>query len=267
MSKPNAPQPPDYVGAANAQGSANLEAARASAKLSNPNLITPYGTQTVSYGTGDQADVPTITQTLSPQEQQILNSQLQTQLGLGGLAQSGIGTLQGMMGKQFDTNGLPVSQVNAGQTAQDAIMARLQPQVSQDREMLSSQLANQGIPIGSQAYSDAMRIQNQKENDLYSQAALQGIGVGQQARQQALSEQLTTRELPLNEITALMSGSQVQLPGSAPYQGQNAAAGNLLGAAQSQGQAANQQYGMNTSQYNANMGGLYGLGGSYLASK
>lgn len=50
MSKPKAPPPPDYVGAAQAQGIANVEAARTSAKLSNPNVINPYGKQTVTYG-------------------------------------------------------------------------------------------------------------------------------------------------------------------------------------------------------------------------
>jgi hypothetical protein len=50
MSKPKAPPAPDYVGAAQAQGAANVDAARVSAKLSNPNIINPYGKQTVTYG-------------------------------------------------------------------------------------------------------------------------------------------------------------------------------------------------------------------------
>jgi hypothetical protein len=60
--KPPSPAPaPDYTGAAIAQGAANVDAARASAKLSNPNVYSPYGTQLVSY----DGDIPTIRQTLN----------------------------------------------------------------------------------------------------------------------------------------------------------------------------------------------------------
>lgn len=259
-SKP--PDPPDYTSAAKEQGEANLEAAVASAKLSNPNYVTPYGTQTVQYGLNGDPHVPTVTQTFSPEEQQIFDANTQARLGLGQVSNMGIGVVQDVMGSEYDPSNLPQQALNPGQTAQDAIMSRLQPQIQQDREMQASTLANQGIPLGSEAYENAMRVQGQQENDMYTQAALQGMGIGQQARQQALSEQLTLRELPLNEVTALMSGSQVQLPGSSPYQGQNASAGNLMGAAQAQGAGANQQYGMQVAGQNANMGGLYGLGAS-----
>jgi len=60
-----APAAPDYAGAAVAQGAANLESARATAKLSNPNMYTPYGTSLVSY----EGDVPTVRQTLTPTAQ------------------------------------------------------------------------------------------------------------------------------------------------------------------------------------------------------
>lgn len=48
--KGKAPKAPDYAAAAKEQGQANLDAARATAKLNNPNIINPYGTQTVTYG-------------------------------------------------------------------------------------------------------------------------------------------------------------------------------------------------------------------------
>lgn len=50
MSSPKMPAAPDYVGAAREQGAANVDAARVSAKLGNPNITNPYGTQTVKYG-------------------------------------------------------------------------------------------------------------------------------------------------------------------------------------------------------------------------
>ena len=45
-----APPAPDYKGQAEAQGQANVDAARVSSKLSNPNVVSPYGVQTVTYG-------------------------------------------------------------------------------------------------------------------------------------------------------------------------------------------------------------------------
>ena len=46
MDKPSPPASPDYVGAAQQQGQNNIDMA----KMTNPNVVTPYGTQTVSYG-------------------------------------------------------------------------------------------------------------------------------------------------------------------------------------------------------------------------
>ena len=45
----SAPPVPDYVGAAKQQGQDNLTAAKQSNIMSNPNMYTPYGNQTVTY--------------------------------------------------------------------------------------------------------------------------------------------------------------------------------------------------------------------------
>jgi hypothetical protein len=58
MGKSASPPPaPDYVAAAKEQGTQNQAAAQQSALLSNPNMYTPFGTQTVKYSdpTFDQA--------------------------------------------------------------------------------------------------------------------------------------------------------------------------------------------------------------------
>ena len=47
---PSPPPAPDYTGAAVAQGQANLDAARLTARLSNPNISTPLGGQRVTFG-------------------------------------------------------------------------------------------------------------------------------------------------------------------------------------------------------------------------
>ena len=49
-SSPKPPPAPDYAAAAQQQGQANLDAARLTARISNPNINTPYGGQRVSFG-------------------------------------------------------------------------------------------------------------------------------------------------------------------------------------------------------------------------
>jgi len=44
------PPVPDYMALAKQQGQENLKAGEASSRLSNPNMITPFGTQTITYG-------------------------------------------------------------------------------------------------------------------------------------------------------------------------------------------------------------------------
>jgi hypothetical protein len=158
------PPTPDYVGAAKQQGIDNLAAAKQSNLMSNPNMYTPFGNQTVSYSsptfdqgsydaalakynagnldrnsfmrqgnpegdttTGatyfDQAGydaaqakrgaaptregymtgggVPTVTQTLTPQAQQTLDSQMRVQTALANLGEIGIGNAYDTLSKPF----------------------------------------------------------------------------------------------------------------------------------------------------------------------
>ena len=125
---PAAPAAPDYTGAAVAQGAANIESARATAKLNNPNMYTPYGTQLVSY----EGDVPTVRQTLTPTAQKSLEAQQNVDLSLSNLAQKGTGIASNVLDKPFsfggpavqtslDTSGIAKMPVNAGMTGQEEI--------------------------------------------------------------------------------------------------------------------------------------------------
>ena len=285
-----------------------------------------------------------------------------------GLAAGSVGapTLQG----QLDTSGLAAMPVRAGMTAQEAIMSRLDPQLQRQRSQLETQLVNQGLVRGGEAYNAAIQEQAQRENDLRTQAALQGINLDLAARQQglgeaqtlggfanqaaltgfgaqqqaqearnraiaqnfqqglgaagaynaaaaqqfgqgmdiaglynaalgqnqaaalqqaqaqaalqsqgfnqaqaaanfqnaqrqaALQEQLALRALPLNEVAAIMSGAQVQMPQFQAYQGAEVGAAPIFGATQAAGNFAQQNYANQTAAYNAKMG-MYGqLGGA-----
>jgi len=117
-----------------------------------------------------------------------------------------------MLASPFDTSKLPSTGFNPSQSYQDAYMQRLAPQLQQGRERLEQQLANQGIQLGSEAYDRAIRNFDQKQNDILLGATTQGFGVGQQARQQALQEQAYLRNEPLNTLSAVRTGAQVQGP-------------------------------------------------------
>jgi hypothetical protein len=106
--------------------------------------------------------------------------------GAAAMAQGGP-MAPGLQG-QLDTSSLAAMPVNAGMTAQQAIMSRLDPQLQRQRAQLETQLANQGLVRGGEAFNAAITEQQQQENDLRTQAALQGISLDMAARQQGLGE-------------------------------------------------------------------------------
>lgn len=199
------------------------------------NRVAPISPNQSDFMTSNPDEGWSSTQTLSPDEQAKLDKNNKLSLGLLDTAQKGLSGVDAMLTKGFDFNALPKAAVDAGQTAQDAIMARLNPTYAQNEEALRTRLMNQGVRAGSQAWDNEFRNFNNAKNDAYSQAALQGIDVAQQARQQALQEQEFGRTEGLNMVNALRTGSQVNAPTftNTPQQATTAGA-DLLGATQSQ---------------------------------
>lgn len=266
---PSAPAAPDYRGAAQETAAGNLEAARAATAANRVNQITPYGTLKYEVTGADPYGNPTwtATQALSPAQQQLLDYQNQASIGLGQLANKGLGYVENMLQTPFDVSKLPSTGFNPSQTYQEAYMQRLAPQLQQGREQLQQRLANQGIDIGSTAYDRAMMQQAQRENDLLAAATTQGFGVGQQARQTALQEQAYLRNEPLNTLSAVRTGAQVQGPQFVNSAQQATTAGpDILGAANMQYNAAMGDFNAKqAAQANLNQG-LFSLGGAALMS-
>jgi len=287
---PTPPAAPDYTGAAIAQGAANVESARATAKLSNPNVYSPYGNQTVTY----DGDIPTVTQTLTPEAQKTLNEQQQGQYGLAKLGNQGVANAQTVFNTPFsfggqvqtglNTNNIAQMPVNAGTTGQEAIMSRLEPSLQRNRVSTETQLVNQGLRPGSEAYDNAIKLLGQQENDARTQAALTGINLdtsanaqgfnqalqsgqfGNTANQQALAQAITQRQMPINEINSLLSGSQIQNPQFGAYQGSNVAPTPIANATAQQGAFDQNLYNTQVGQQNANTAGMFTLGGAALMS-
>lgn len=220
---------------------------------------TQPGTRSSAY------DMMPWTQTLelSPAQQQLLDAQNQTSLGLAGLQGQGLSAVQGVFNNMPSASQLTPNAINPGQTAQDAIMSRLQPSLDRQQDRLANQLANQGIQVGSQAYSDSMRDFGQQSNDAYMQATLQGIDLTQRARQQGMAEQGFYSQMPINLLNAVRSGSQVQTPQG----GSLGPAANYLGAVQGQHNAALGQYGADVGAYNNNMAALTTLAAAMMSDR
>ena len=263
-----APAAPDYTAAANATAAGNLSAAQAATAANRVNQVTPYGNLNYSQNGTDAQGNPTWTATtsLSDVGQQLLNNQNQTSLGLGSAINSQLGNVQNTMSQPFNPN-LPQVGINAGQNYQDAAMSRLAPQLSQQRELLNNQLANQGIPVGSKAWQTAQMNQGQKENDLLAANTTQGFNTGLAANQQAYNQAQTNYNMPLNTLSALRTGAQVQNPTFVNSANQATTAGpDLLGAAGSQYNAAMGNFNSGVAQQANFNSGLMGLAGAGIAA-
>jgi hypothetical protein len=191
---------------------------------------------------------------LTPEQQQALQAQQQIQQGRSDLAQH----LMGQAGEDV-SRGIDWSQfgdVGTGDAArQQAIDAaygqassRLDPQWGQREDALRTQLANQGLDIGSEAYQGAMGELGRQRNDAYTSAMNAAIGQGtaagqaifgqdMQRRQQQIGEANQRQYGALNAMNALLGGQQVAMPSFPGFSQAGAAqAPNYLGAATALGQ-------------------------------
>jgi hypothetical protein len=164
-----------------------------------------------------------------------------------------------------------------GQSAQQAQNQALAQNQAAALQQFQAQMARQQQGFGQQMdlaglYNAALAQQQQTAlQQAQAQAALQGQSFNQaqaaaqfanQARQQQLSEQMALRAQPLNEIAALMGGSQIQMPQFQGYSGAQVAPAPIFGAQQAAGNFAQQNYANQVSAYNAQVGGLYDLAGA-----
>ena len=261
MKSPSPPAAPDPKETASAQTATNIGTAIATQAGSLVNQNTPYGSlEFVQSGehvytdplNGKQHVIPrwTANQTYTPVGQEIVDAEAGASLNLAKLAETQSGRLQGLL----DT---PITLGNEAVEARlfDLGRKRLDPMFTERKEKLRQDLADRGIGMGSEAWSDAMRDFDYGQNDAYNQLALTGRG-------QAINEQLTERNQPINEIIGLMSGSQVQQPQFVSTPSFNPATTDYAGIvsnAHSQNLAAWQQQNQNR---NNMLGGLFSLAGS-----
>lgn len=256
-----APEPTDPHETSAASTGTNVSTAIANAFLNNPNEVTQDGTKTVdqtgSYTwtdpyTNQNYTVPrfTTTQTLSPEQQAIKDQQDRAKLGLATVGANQSEFLNDYLGKPVD-----LSNDATESRLMELGRKRLDPKFADQQASLQTQLSNQGIKLGSAAYQKAMNQFGQTENDAYNQLLLNG-------RAQATQEALTERNQPINEITALLSGSQVSQPSWAGMTGSTIPTtdnAGIISNYDNQKMAAYQQN-------QAAIGGLFGGVGNFLGA-
>jgi hypothetical protein len=215
-----------------------------------------------SFWTSSPSDQWTQTVSLAPEAQQVVDKQIGLSNRYADLATTGLDkaskTLEDPM---LDMSQIPRRAINPGQTAQEAIMARLQPQFAQQEEALRTRLANQGVTPGSEAFGNDFRNFSAKRNDAEIQAALYGLGLDDANRKSALQEQSFIQDRPLNLINALRTGAQVTNPQFQNFSQQATTAGpDLLGATKAKGDWDLANYNAEQAQNGSMMSGLFSLG-------
>lgn len=254
-----APAAPDPVATANAQAVMNQDTATTQQLLNQTNQVTPQGTlnynQTGSNSftdaSGKTVNVPqfTATTTLSPAEQDIFNTNEGTKQNIATIGQNQSAKIGDLLGTPFSVDQSIADKIDQlGAT-------RLDPQWAASQEALNSKLANSGIQPGSAAWDAEQRSFGRSKNDAYNSLYLSGDA-------QAEQESLANRNQPINEITALMSGSQVSNPTFASTPQTNVGGVDYMGQVNQSYTDAYQQQQMQNSNNQAMMGGLFGLGGA-----
>ena len=306
FSSPSAPAAPNPAALAAAQGAANAETARLQGRMNRMDTYTPFGAVTYTDMGDDRFRVD---QTLSPENQALYDQQMNLGQGMLGLAEGAMGNLPT---DAFSLEGAPAYQTgidysglqgipgagdfeSARQAAADAafsrVMDRLNPQFDQQQEALQTQLANQGIMLGSEAYTTAMDDFGRRRSDAGIAAGYDAISAGEamrqglfanalqtrgqqlgertfdmnaanQARQQYLNEQLMARNQNINELAALLQGAPA-IQGPQPMSGGQVgvAPTDVTGAYGLASGLAQGNYAQQMGQQNAALGGLTSLGG------
>lgn len=276
----SAPTPPDPKVTAEAQTGSNVNTAIANAVLGNVNQRTPTGSLTynqIGTQTVDGREVPryeAIT-TLSPEQQRLYESGLGVSQGTADLANRYVGRIADATAQPFSYEGAPDAPVydeGFRQQARDSIIARNQPNMDRDLDMLRTTLANQGIGVGSEAFTNAMSDYSRGVNDFRLGADIQSgseaeraFGLGAQTRDRWIAEQANLRNQPINEVAALLgTGAGVQGPQFLPMSPPQIPGTDIAGIYANDYQNRLLQYQIDQGGRNAGMGGIFGLLGAGL---
>lgn len=258
MGKPKAPAPPDPRQTSQASTSTNVGTAIANTMMQNMGQVGPTGSlsydQTGTHTwrdpyTGQSYDIPqfTATTTLSPEMQRVHS-------GLLNQAGSVVGNLSSEPMRSFD---------DYRAQSLEALMGRMNPMFDRDRASMETRLANQGIGMGARAYGSAQDDFSRGVND----ARLGAIAASGDEQARMMQMDAARRAQPINEITALLSGSQVANPQFAVNRPSGIATTDVGGLINQNFQQRQGNYQSQMGNWQSGIGGLFGMGAAFLSDE
>lgn len=280
MKSPKPPQPTDPLKSSSADQQAQTGTAIAQMWMNNPQRYNPYGSQTflrtgTQYTTdaqGKQIEVPTMTETItfSPDEQKNYDYENKLNWQMSDMALRQLAAVDQRLSEPLNVDGLPEIKGDydayRAQTL-DKMRQYMSPELDRQQQQAYTDLKNRGIGEGSEAYREAQALMNRQRSDADLQMYL-GAGseidraytMDSNARERALQERLQMRNQPINEITALTSGLQVNSPQFAQYQPGTIRPTDVAGQYNHYDQMRMQAWQAQQQQRSAMMSGLFGLG-------
>jgi hypothetical protein len=258
-----APTPPKKTAAA--ANSTNLTNAITNAYLGNINEYGPdgstrfekTGTESVyDPFTGVTSEIPTFSRytELSPEQQAIKEQGDATSLNLATLGKDLSGTLGGHL-----TDNFTLDNESTESRLFELGSKRLDPKFEERQAALETQLSNQGIKRGSEAFDRAMRDFGETRNDAYNQLLLTGRG-------QAANEQFAEDNQRINQISALMSGGQVSQPNFMGANMPTVANTDVAGLIANNDNARYNRWAQGQASQNDLLGGIMGMGANLMLS-
>lgn len=215
------PDPPDYRAAAEETAASSRGVTEQQTWANRPTINTPFGQQTWNVtpiwdpATEQYLNSWEMNTNLTPEAQSALDSQLRLTQGRSDLAEGLLGRVQdeygepmnwdqftelsqgpqantytpGQVQSDLDLSGLPdvdPSQryySDAGDAIYNQFASRAEPQFERDTEALRTQLYNQGLREGDEAYDEELRKLRESQADARESASYQAtIGAGQEAQ-------------------------------------------------------------------------------------
>lgn len=257
---------PDPVTSINAQANANRY-----------NIVGPSGSQTWSKDPSGQA---TQTVSLNPSEQKQYDLRNQ-------IAETMLGGSQGQIKDltdtpfEYDTSGFDSTPFSfdqatpaAAKASYDRQSALLKPEFDNADREFEQRMANAGVPLGSEAYNDALRQHENDKNFALTDAARAADTIGSQLalseRQQRTSEagskadrSLSQRQQRVNEMARVLGEGEVAPVGA---YGQSGSPIDVSGAYDAQNEANLANYNAGVQGNNALLGTIGQLGAAGLGA-
>jgi hypothetical protein len=170
-------------------------------------------------------------QYLNKRQTKTINQTNTGDIGLGDTALKQMPGIEQSYSQPFDYAGGPQAPVtgdynqwvnNQMGTYANAYDQRMNPNFQQEAEDFEQQMANRGIPVGSELYNQQKQLMKQSQNDARTQAFASGqqnaisgasslFNVGTQARGNYITEGLQQRNQALSDYSNLM-GARSQMP-------------------------------------------------------